>query len=255
MSAKQVELVKKLLATLEKNYGRATALAGVPPLDQVVFHLIEAAAGKKAAESGVGRLRKVFVDWNEARVSSDREIAACLIDVRREERPAIAATVRAGLERLFEVRYREQFELVATAEDRENDVVLERLAELEGLDHGRAALVLHGIRPESCAFLPLAAIGRVLIRVGAVRKTTSLKAVVAAVNELVDTKDLGRLTYLLSRHGHDVCGVKSYFCTQCRAASFCSMGQRRVKISRAGRRRAVSAGAMSVGAERTFQAE
>jgi endonuclease III len=243
MTAKRLELVKKLLAALERNYGRATVLADAAPLDQVVYHIIEAASGKKAAESGLGRLRKAFVDWNEVRVSSDREIAACLTDVRREDRPGIAANVKAGLEHLFDVRYRDEFDLTETGED--HDAALEHLAELEGLDHGRAALVLFGIRPAPTPFLPFTSIGRILMRVGAVRKTTSARAVVESVTELVDEKDLGRLTYLLSRHGHELCGVKSYYCTQCKAALFCSMGQRRIRNTRAGRRKATTAGSSS----------
>jgi len=230
MTTKQVETVRKLLGSLEKTYGRAGTVLALEPVDQVVYHIVEGASGKKAAEAGLNRLRKNFVDWNEVRVSSDREIAGCLNEVPRDDRPAIAANVKASLEYLFDARYREEFMLEGGEDDL--DEALQVLAGLEGLDPGRAALVLFSTWSDGATVLPFSSIGRILMRVGVIRKTTSVKAVVAAITELLEPGDLGRLTYLLTRHGSEVCGVKSYFCTQCRAATFCSMGKRRVKAAR-----------------------
>jgi endonuclease III len=236
MTTKQADTVRKLLNSLEKNYGRAGIPLADEPVDRVVYQIIEGASGKKSAEAGLNRLKKNFVDWNEVRVSSDREIAGCLNEVSREDRLAIAANVKAGLEYLFDARYRDEFMLESRVED--PDEALQVLAELEGLDPGRAALVLFSSWSDGTSVLPFSAIGRILMRVGVIRKTTSVKAVVAAITELVDPKELGRLTYLLTRHGSEVCGVKSYFCTQCRAASFCSMGKRRIRAGKAARNKA-----------------
>jgi endonuclease III len=236
MTTKQAELIKRLLSALEKSYGRAGLhLAAERPLDHVVYYLIDGLSSRKAAEAGVDRLRKHFVDWNEVRVSSHREIESCLNEVRREDRPTTAANIKAALEYLFEARYRDAFSLACAIDDHED--ALQRLTEIEGLDSGRSALVLYASRPEETMFIPFASVGRILMRVGAIKKTTSTKAIMAGIHDLVDPKDHSRLTYLLVRHGYEVCGVKSYYCTQCRAASLCMMGRRRIRAGRATRKK------------------
>lgn len=231
MTTKQADtLVKQLLAALEKSYSRASLFDVDDPLDQVSYLIIEGMSGKKAAEAGVRRLSKTFVDWNEVRVSSEREIEGCLTEVRKEDKSTTAANIKSGLEYLYEARYREEFDLSNPCEF--PDQALQILSGIEGLDLGRAALVLHSqIRNEE-NFIPFASVGRILMRVGAIKKTTSLKTIIASVNELVLPEEMPRLTYLLARHGHEVCGVKSYYCTQCKAVSLCAMGRRRVKTAR-----------------------
>lgn len=237
-TTKQADTVQKLLDTLEKAYGRANQFGADEPLDQVVYHILEGVGGKKAAEAGVARLAKTFVDWNEVRVSSEREIEACLGEVKKEDRAVAAANVRSGLEHIYNASCRGEYSVDGWHEDHE--VALQFLADIEGLDCGRAALVLWATRSPDTDYVPFHAVGRILTRVGAMKKTTSAKAVMGAVNELVEPKDVGRLTYLLTRHGHEVCGIKSYYCTQCKAASVCVMGKRRVKNAKAARKKKVA---------------
>lgn len=240
MTTKQADTVKKLLETLEKAYGRANQYPAEEPLDQIVYHVLEGVAGKKAAEAGGARLAKTFVDWNEVRVSSEREIEACLLEVRKEDRAVAASNVKAGLEYIYSASCRGDYSVDGWHEDQEQ--ALQFLAEIEGLDSGRAALVLYATRPPDTEYIPFAALGRILTRVGAMKKTTSARAVMSAIHELVEPKDVGRLIYLLTRHGHEVCGVKSYYCTQCKAAPVCVMGRRRVKNVRAARKKSAGTG-------------
>ncbi len=234
MTAKQSDTVQRLLAGLEKHYSKASLLPDGGPLDQIVYLLIDGVSGKRAAEAGIVRLKKTFVDWNEVRVSSHREIEGCLAEVAKDERQTTANHIKSGLSYIYESRYRDE---VVIGNDLENpDTDLEHLAGIEGLDQGRAALVLYSTLPETETVLPFSALNRILTRVGAIKRTTSIRALKTMVEELVDPVELARITYLLARHGHEVCGVKSYYCTQCVAASLCTMGRRRVKSAREAKR-------------------
>ena len=153
MSTKQVDTVRKLLETLEKVYGRANPFPAEEPLDQIVYHVLEGVAGKKAAEAGGNRLSKTFVDWNEVRVSSEREIEACLLEVRKEDRAVAAANVKAALDYIYSASCRGEYSVDGWHEDHEQ--ALQFLAEIEGLDSGRAALVLYATRPPDTVTVPV----------------------------------------------------------------------------------------------------
>ena len=76
-------------------------------LEQLVHSLISRESGPAAADRAVRLLLKPFVDWNEIRVSSVRQIASAIADkpLAREVAARLRETLEPGEWTEFEARY------------------------------------------------------------------------------------------------------------------------------------------------------
>lgn len=226
--------LERIATALEKSYGSASVVKSDDPLDHLAYAVIDAIAGADAAKACVARLRKTFVDWNEIRIAGHREIEHCLTEVPREDRPTVVANLKASLTQIFDARCTEDFDFEAPLDTVEHDKALGYLNGVEGIDAGRAALVYaanvslkrDGAVPDVGLF---PAVGRILSRAGLIKRTPGTSPSAEAIDALIPSAERTRFTYLLSRHGHEVCGVKSYACGQCVIVRQCDMGKRRVK--------------------------
>ena len=91
-------------------------------------------------------------------------------------------------------------EIEQRASDDPNDQ-LEFLTSVEGLDQGRAALVLLSCYPDRGELVPFAAISRILTRLGVIKKSSHRDALRENVATVLESEHFVRLTYLLARHG------------------------------------------------------
>lgn len=225
MTPRPAETVRRLLEVLERRYGRPPRLPAGEPADLLVYLFIEDAAGKKAADAALRRLKKTFVDWNEVRVTGLKALEACLGEVPRERRAETAQRIRNALVHLYEAHFRDGF---TPEEVTDPDRLAQCFAALEGLDAGRAALIAwtHLAARDPDGVAPLQAVQRILTRVGLMRRTSSPRVARESVAALVPAGEELRLVYLLARHGEEVCGRKSYSCSQCAAVRLCAMGRR-----------------------------
>ncbi len=234
MSTAKNSALERIATALEKGYGSASVLDSADPFDHLAYAVIDGIAGGEAAKACIARLRKTFVDWNEIRIAGHREIENCLIEVAREDRPTVVQNLKASLAQLFDARCTEDFDFEAPQDTVDHDRALGYLNGVEGLDAGRAALVYaanvslkHGGEEADVRLFP--AVGRILSRAGLIKRTPGTSPSREAIEAVIPSGERVRLTYLLSRHGHEVCGVKSYACGQCVIVRQCDMGKRRVK--------------------------
>jgi len=227
--------LERAATTLEKGYGRASVIDSKDPFDHLAHAVIDGIAGPEPAKTCVARLRKTFVDWNEIRIAGHREIEHCLTEVAREDRPTVVANLKAALTEIYDARCTEDFDFDTPLEDLDHDKALSYLNGVEGLDAGRAALVyaanLELKHSEGSDVAPFPAIGRILSRVGLIKRAPGQSPSREAIEALIPREQRARFAYLLSRHGHEVCGVKSYSCGQCVIVRQCEMGKRRIKAA------------------------
>lgn len=71
-------LLTTLFTVLKKHYGDSGHPPERPVLEQMIYALLREGSTRKDADKAFDRLRKVFFDWNEVRVSSAHEVEEVL---------------------------------------------------------------------------------------------------------------------------------------------------------------------------------
>src|SRR5262245_38346522 len=97
---------QKLLTHLFAAFKKApesTPADPLPVLEQFIFGLCRQNATREQAETAFRNLRERFFDWNEIRVSSDREVADALEDLPDAEQQA--QRIIAFLQEVFEKEF------------------------------------------------------------------------------------------------------------------------------------------------------
>lgn len=96
------KLLPVLIEKLTKKHGDPPAPPKENLLEEAVRLLLAEKLSQRAVQSALSALREEFVDWNEIRVSTVYEVAACLGD--SEEAEALARSLRSLLRALFDAQ-------------------------------------------------------------------------------------------------------------------------------------------------------
>jgi len=218
MAKARDNLLGEVFSRLESDHGRTV----VPPsehsaLEAAIFLIVATRHGHDAAERTFRALKSDFVDWNEVRVSSVREIALSVKVRDVAARSARADEIRGFLTSLFERQSRVDLGFVAEAgfEDAATE-----LAGYEGLAPGIAAqIALHAVAEEGVQ--TSATLLRVARRLGLVEKRATPTKARSRLDGLVGGDDRHRLHRALLELGHTVCLAKTTRCDECFVGSAC----------------------------------
>jgi endonuclease III len=210
--------------------------AGYPQdlLDVVIFHKLHQTTGAARALGSYRKLREHFVDWNEVRVSSLREIQEHLLD------PETSLDVAIFIKDFLEFVHREQhnlsLEFLATRNQAE---IRGYLLRIRGVESSTVNLILH-LRKQ----LPVVPLNRpmetVLERLGVTRPKLPLPQKERQLHALVPEERILALHHFLLNHSLEVCPPddRSLDCPHCRLRGICSYYERKgVKRRSRGARR------------------
>jgi endonuclease-3 len=208
---------------LRKRFPLPAAEAGEPRplLEELVYAICREASTAAEADAGYARLRKVFVDWNEVRVSTVQEVADVL-------RPLSGSGTRAKriiglLQEVFEDRY--TFDLGDLGKKGLRDAARQLRRYKGGVNDYVVAWVLQRLLGGHAIPLDEPTL-RVLGRLGVVEDPDpdGLEAVRASIEHVIPKTRGPEFTDLMSVHAKELCTEKDPNCVACPLKAECPVG-------------------------------
>jgi endonuclease-3 len=219
-----VKLAEKVRAIAEQalQFGKHwTRTRGDYPsqiLDLIIFHKLHSAMAADLALKSYRQLREKFVDWNEVRISSVREIQEELAGA--PDSLQLAVFIKDLLE--FVHRERQDVSLEFLAEQNLGDI-RRYLKQVRGLDSATVGLILR-LKKEHPVFPLNHAMESVLERLGLLRREATKDRKEKALNELVDPGQVLTLHHFILNHSHELCppDVANVDCPRCGMRHLCA---------------------------------
>ncbi len=187
------------LARLEKEYGQIKLLPDAPPLEQVIYLILREFDDHKKAAKALAILQREYVEWNELRVATPKEIVAVLEEVKLTELDDKISRILAVLSRLFYDFHKKDLEFVRLFETPQRTKILLQLEPM-GLHLIYVLLQFfedHSPEPEGLVISQHAV--NVVTRLGLMRKTSSLNIAKKLLEKIVPPKERVRFQYLIHR--------------------------------------------------------
>jgi endonuclease III len=212
---------KSIFPILEEEYGRREDYGLHPPIEQVLLTLLLKNGEEAPAERAINRLRKEFVNWNEARVSQPEALDRTL---GNGYPPGIGQLIVDTLTAIF------------------NRTQSMNLDDIVGLDPDRAESRLNRLR-----LLPSRVVGEFLLtqldydklppgagllRVAARTKlvrSSSAESRVRGLRQIVPKKYVRRAFHAFEMLGERVCTPRDYDCRSCPIVEHCPTGVETVR--------------------------
>jgi endonuclease III len=191
----------------------------LPVLEQFLYAVCREGTTREEADRAFGSLRERFFDWNEVRVSSQRELGEAFDDVSdgnvRGER------VVNFLQEVFETTYSFDLEILHKKGLKQAAKQLQRYEAAN--DYAVAWVILHSLGGHA---VPLdAPVLRVLRRLGLIDDDSAdLEALRASVEHHIPKSKGGLFYELLSALAADVCHEDEPNCPSCPLAGHCLTG-------------------------------
>jgi endonuclease III len=223
--------LKQALQRAEKRYGKTVQPKKTySPADFLLFLLLTRNHPREIAERTFHALKNDFVDWNEVRVSSVREIGLSMKMKDPAAKEAEARAIRDCLTQIF--RKKNNLSLGFLREtDFERGV--KTLASLDGVDLTTSVQVaLHVDEVPGIQCLPQ--VLRVSRRIGLVEKRAGAARARETLSGLVSGADIHRFHRLMLLVGEDTCQVKVMRCGDCCVNDVCTSSKVRPSGGRSG---------------------
>jgi len=230
LGANDVSL-KPFLQRLEKTYGKTLSpKKSFSATDFFVYLLLAREHATDLVDRSFSALKADFVDWNEVRVSSLREIGLSMRMKEPAARESAARVVRDALSQIF--RKKNNLSL-AFLRDGDFERGVKTLSSLDGIDFVTSVQVALHVEPPP-GIQPLAHVLRVSRRLGLVEKRAGTVRAREVLGTLVSPGDVQRFHRLLLLLGEGVCQVKTTRCGDCAVNDLCPSS--RVRNGAASRR-------------------
>ncbi len=187
------------LAKLEKQYGQIKLLPDAPPLEQVIYLILLEHDDPKKASKALSILEREYVEWNELRVATPKEIVAVLEDVRLTELDDKISRILAVLSRLFYDFHKKDLEFVRLFETPQRTKIL---LQLEPMGLHLIYVLLQFFEdnaPEPDGLVISQHAVNVVTKLGLMRKTSSLNIAKKLLEKIVPPKERVRFQYLIHR--------------------------------------------------------
>lgn len=208
MAAKTRDLApgatKKLVALLdrlEKRFGPVRFLPGGTALDQVLFLILREGNDYRRAQKAIHALKEEYVEWNELRVATPKELVAVLEPLRLKNLDDKISKMLAFLSRLFYGFHKKDLEFVRIFEAPQREKIMLTLDAPVG--HHITYVILQRFEDESPEPDGLVfsrdAYERVQ-RMGLVRRTTSPNVAHKLLKQLVPYEDRYRFHSYIHRY-------------------------------------------------------
>lgn len=226
-----------LLRLLEPRLGGLRSLPPEPPLEQVIVAILARGTSEARALTSLRRLRAAFVDWNEVRVSTVREImdaSGLGSGEAARERAVLVRDLLSGIHRRFN---RLSLDALRGPRSKTLERRLERFLEVLGSRSSRTAAVIRRVLDGDSPPVPAApGVARVVRRIGLTMRTPRAGELRALL-----TADLGaedRLLALQLLHGvaDDFCLEEEPRCPRCPAEDACAFRRTAARTARPKRR-------------------
>ncbi len=202
-----------LLAALTRAYGRRRRPAEEAPLDKIMLAVLSEGIGERASLRFMGKLKSVFIDWNEVRVARPRDMMTAAPDAPEDRVKRMQALLQALYENLGGLGTDALFDMKPT----ELRNWLGRLGSL-----GREEIDAVMMTAMGMPVIPTnEGLARVLRRTGAVpRKASRARAQRAALKGVAP--DSYRDFYgLVLEHAVSLCHEQVPDCTRCKLKRNC----------------------------------
>lgn len=212
---------KKAVRSLARRVEHSTAIpSGI--VDMVIFHMLHLKLPVKRAEQSFMRLKRAFVDWNEARISTVQEVRSALGFSKNAD--AVALAILTFLDRIHRDRHQTSLEFL-----NELTIVQVRkyLRSLKSLNGATIDLILR--LKKSQAVVPLdKQSDRVLVRLGVVPSTYTLRQKQRFLQRLVPEEEVVSVHRAAVDLARRVCGEGEHAvkCDACPMRTGCGFYRR-----------------------------
>jgi endonuclease III len=208
---------KAVLDRLEKGYGRSRSLSDRPPLDQLLFLILQERWDAGEAMPAFEFLSSEFADWNDLRVAMPGELAAAIGRFSPPDALNRCKRMLQLLDHVFRERNKITLDFMLDWEEGKRH---DYLAKLPMLSASVVHAFLQQLAPAGRLVVSPQAL-RVASRIGLITKTASLNVGRKAFESLLKETDWVRFQTLVTRHGDEICQAKVWYCTECLVNSLC----------------------------------
>ena len=220
------QLAGTVMTTLRKLYGRPTVSEHDSALEALMFGIIHDGETDSKAPTAVRRLLRLFVDWNEVRVSGTHEIADALSGI--PDAVEKARIIRAVLNRLVRRTCDLSLEYLRDKSQREG---LRLVSGVQGFPESALARAMcleldHDVMP----LTPKVAL--ICRRLGLLKQGLDQKTTLRRVQTAVSKKQMFEFHSLLSQHVETTCFEKAPTCVECKLAGHCAEGKKVVRAAK-----------------------
>ncbi|MCI0340368.1 MAG: hypothetical protein L0216_04340 [Planctomycetales bacterium] len=215
----------RMVALLEKRYGvRRTPGWLETPLDVAVHAIVATGAPPAVGDRGYQALQREFVDWNEMRVATWREIGDALDRAHVPDPGARAVALKRALQQIFTRLNRVSLDNVAGMELREAHAYL---AGFSDLPTHAAGAILYG-RLRGAGIFPSHGVVRVSERTGLVRRGLTPGRAAESLEAQLPRRLHPRTHQLFGIVSEEFCLPKEPRCPQCPLGGTCETGVRTI---------------------------
>jgi endonuclease III len=191
--------LKAHLDKLEKKYGSVEMLEGKPALEQAVFLILREGNAARKAQKALKILETEYVEWNELRVATPREIVAVLADCALHDVDDKISRMLALLSRLFYDFHKKDLEFVRIFEGPQRQKIMNSLTPLGPHVTNVMLQYFEDTAAEPQGLVVTQEEVNVLVKLGLMRKTSSLNVAKKMAEKLVTQDDWYRFHYLMLR--------------------------------------------------------
>jgi endonuclease-3 len=208
--------LRKALTALGRKYGRQRQRSTRPAFDETMLAVLEDGTSRAKAEEGLATLTREFVDWNEVRVSSVRELGEVLKPVGGDL-VAKAKLIRAILGDLFATLHDINMDHVDRMKPKE---VRDHFARIPDVPSRVVEQVVLYCAGGSGLPVPTDAV-RVSKRLGIIDFNLEGTEAENALAALVPKSRAYSFVELYRSHAEETCTLRRPKCTSCMLRAFC----------------------------------
>lgn len=191
--------LKALLDKLEKSLGTLKMLKDAPALEQALYLILREGTDYRKANKAMKLLAEEYVEWNELRVATPKEVVAVLESAGLSNLDDKVSRILALLSRLFYDFHKKDLEFVKIFEGPQREKIMLSLDPLP--PHITYVLLQHfdeiSMDPQGIVVSPEAL--KQVTKVGWVRKTSSANVAKKLLEKLVPPEDWYRFQYYIHR--------------------------------------------------------
>lgn len=219
--------VKRYLRALEKKHRPGIPGENMSVLEKLILHLLTYEAPLTNATRALRMMREEFVDWNDVRVSSIREIAAILEQCRISVE--VAYQLKDIFQQIFIQGHSMSLEFLL---EEERDTARKRVGRLKALPAWAGAYLL-AVTGKGTAVPLDPHTSRVCQRLGLFGRKSSVQTRHHTLKSIVSDGDVLRFHHLLIEHGKKTCRDQNPRCDVCSLAKDCEF-RRKMRKAQAG---------------------
>ncbi len=223
----QKKKMHDVLEQMKKRYGVTRLIHKDADIALMLYLVLREGWDFKKATRAVKKLQEEFVDWNEVRVSFDRELAEVLAPLTQKDLDAKVKRCKDVLKAIFDKYNRVNLDFMRT---QDFETARRALSEMEALGRANAHILVQCYQDEldqaparSSKTLVMSHDGlRVAIRLGLIKKTSSLNVGRKELEKLLEPTRYIDFQNLFVRHAEQVCTSKNPACEGCFLNSGCA---------------------------------